>query len=121
CAGAARAPRPRDAHDVAHRGDRARSDAEGDALGLGDDPRVARLARSHPEGRQLRELCAHARDPLLGDGGGGGRGPTDAERAEIDRLLEEAVGAGACGWSLQRMGPDTAQTDFDGTPMATDT
>src|SRR5262245_58680020 len=49
------------------------------------------------------------------------RSPTDAERAEIDRLLEEAIAAGACGWSLQRMGPDTAQTDFDGTPMATDT
>ncbi len=49
------------------------------------------------------------------------RSPNDAERAEIDRLIAEAVGAGACGWSLQRMGPDTAQTDFDGTPMATDT
>jgi N-acyl-D-amino-acid deacylase len=49
------------------------------------------------------------------------RSPNDAERAEIDRLIEEAVAAGACGWSLQRMGPDTAQTDFDGTPMATDT
>jgi N-acyl-D-amino-acid deacylase len=49
------------------------------------------------------------------------RSPSDAERAEIDRLIAEAVAAGACGWSLQRMGPDTAQTDFDGTPMATDT
>src|SRR5688572_1860399 len=49
------------------------------------------------------------------------RSPNDAERTEIDRLIAEAVAAGACGWSLQRMGPDTAQTDFDGTPMATDT
>jgi N-acyl-D-aspartate/D-glutamate deacylase len=31
------------------------------------------------------------------------------------------MAAGACGWSLQRMGAGTAQTDFDGTPMATDT
>ncbi|MBW2500543.1 MAG: amidohydrolase family protein, partial [Deltaproteobacteria bacterium] len=49
------------------------------------------------------------------------RGPTEEERVEIDRLLYEAMDAGACGWSLQRMGHYTSQTDFDGTPMATDT
>ena len=49
------------------------------------------------------------------------RGPTPSEQAEIDRLLAEAFAAGACGWSIQRMGEGTAQTDFDGTPMATDT
>ncbi len=49
------------------------------------------------------------------------RGPTAGEQAEIDRLLDEALAAGACGWSIQRMGEQTAQTDFDGTPMATDT
>src|SRR5512145_2354984 len=49
-----------------------------------------------------------------------GRDPSDAEQREIDRLLDGAVGAGACGWSMQRMGRNTAQTDFDGTPMATD-
>ena len=49
------------------------------------------------------------------------RGPTSAEQAEIDRILGEALAAGACGWSIQRMGEQTAQTDFDGTPMATDT
>jgi N-acyl-D-aspartate/D-glutamate deacylase len=49
------------------------------------------------------------------------RGPTPAEQARIDRLLDEAIDAGACGWSIQRMGEQTAQTDFDGTPMATDT
>ncbi len=49
------------------------------------------------------------------------RGPSAAEQAEIDRLLDEALDAGACGWSVQRMGHRTAQTDFDGTPMATDT
>ena len=49
------------------------------------------------------------------------RGPTKAEQAQIDALIEEAMDVGACGWSMQRMGMQTAQTDFDGTPMATDT
>jgi len=49
------------------------------------------------------------------------RAPDADEQREIDRLLDEAIDAGACGWSMQRMGKNTAQTDFDGTPMATDT
>ncbi|MBW1884439.1 MAG: amidohydrolase family protein [Deltaproteobacteria bacterium] len=49
------------------------------------------------------------------------RGPTEPEQVQIDRLINEAMDAGACGWSMQRMGLQTAQTDFDGTPMATDT
>jgi N-acyl-D-amino-acid deacylase len=49
------------------------------------------------------------------------RSPTAAEQAQIDRLIEDAMDAGTCGWSMQRMGEQTAQTDFDGTPMATDT
>jgi N-acyl-D-amino-acid deacylase len=49
------------------------------------------------------------------------RPPTAGEQAEIDGLLCEALDHGACGWSMQRMGEWTAQTDFDGTPMATDT
>ena len=52
-----------------------------------------------------------------------GRRPTDAEHAEICRLLHEAMDAGGCGWSAQRMlptGPAAVQRDFDGTPMATD-
>jgi hypothetical protein len=48
------------------------------------------------------------------------RPPTPAEQAEIDRLLGQAMQAGSCGWSSQRMGEATAQTDFDGSPMATD-
>ncbi len=48
------------------------------------------------------------------------RPPTAAEQAEIERLLADALSAGSCGWSLQRMGKWTAQTDFDGTPMASD-
>ena len=47
--------------------------------------------------------------------------PTDAEHAEMRKLLHEAMDAGACGWSVQRMNPDLSfQRDHDGTPMVTD-
>jgi len=59
-----------------------------------------------------------------------GRKPTDAEHAQMAKLLNEAMDAGACGWSAQSLGqpgePGTetqggaAQNDFDGTPMPTD-
>ena len=52
-----------------------------------------------------------------------GRMPTDSEHAELCRLLEEAMDAGACGWSAQRLdpnGPASVQRDFDGTPMCSD-
>ena len=52
-----------------------------------------------------------------------GRRPTDAEHAELCRLLHEAMDAGGCGWSAQRMlptGPAAVQRDFDGTAMPTD-
>jgi N-acyl-D-amino-acid deacylase len=52
-----------------------------------------------------------------------GRMPTPEEHAEICRLLEEAMDAGGCGWSAQRMMPKSGlcnQTDYDGTPMVTD-
>jgi N-acyl-D-aspartate/D-glutamate deacylase len=59
-----------------------------------------------------------------------GRMPTDEEHAEIARLLDEAMEAGACGWSTQSLGTPgdasaptlggKAQSDFDGTPMPSD-
>ena len=52
-----------------------------------------------------------------------GRMPTDREHAEMRRLLNEAMDAGACGWSAQRMvpnGPSSVQRDYDGSPMNTD-
>ena len=49
------------------------------------------------------------------------RPATDAERAEMCKLLEEAIEAGGCGLSTQVAGEDSNQRDYDGTPMATDT
>jgi N-acyl-D-amino-acid deacylase len=46
---------------------------------------------------------------------------TPAERKEMQRLLGEAMDAGACGFSAQILGTDSVQRDFDGTPMITDT
>src|SRR5713101_6748555 len=43
------------------------------------------------------------------------------ERAEMARLLHEGMDAGLCGFSIQRLGPDSVQADFDGSPMVTDT
>ena len=51
------------------------------------------------------------------------RKPTDAETNEMCRLLNEAMDAGGCGWSAQRLHPsggNCVQRDFDGTPMVTD-
>ncbi len=48
------------------------------------------------------------------------RPATPAERREMQRLLNEAMDAGACGFSIQRLGPHSMQCDVDGTPMPTD-
>jgi N-acyl-D-amino-acid deacylase len=37
------------------------------------------------------------------------------------RLLSEGMDAGLCGFSIQRLGPDSVQADYDGSPMVTDT
>jgi N-acyl-D-aspartate/D-glutamate deacylase len=49
------------------------------------------------------------------------RPATPAERKEMQRLLHEGMDAGLCGFSIQRLGPDSVQSDFDGSPMVTDT
>jgi N-acyl-D-aspartate/D-glutamate deacylase len=49
------------------------------------------------------------------------RSPTPEEQREIDALLDAAMEAGACGWSMQRTGTRSAHVDIDGTPMPTDT
>ncbi len=45
---------------------------------------------------------------------------TDAEKAHARQLLDQAMQAGACGWSAQLAGENTIQRDYDGTPMITD-
>jgi N-acyl-D-aspartate/D-glutamate deacylase len=52
-----------------------------------------------------------------------GRMPNPTELAELKRLLNEAMDAGGCGWSAQRLPPSGGignQRDYDGTPMPTD-
>lgn len=48
------------------------------------------------------------------------RAATDAEKKEMKRLLHEGMDAGLCGFSIQRLGPDSTQADYDGSPMVTD-
>jgi N-acyl-D-amino-acid deacylase len=49
-----------------------------------------------------------------------GRMPTEAETKEMQRLINQAMDHGACGWSAQRFGENSVQADYDGTPMVTD-
>jgi N-acyl-D-amino-acid deacylase len=49
------------------------------------------------------------------------RPANEKERAEMARLLAEGMDAGLCGFSVQRLGKDSTQADFDGSPMVTDT
>jgi len=52
-----------------------------------------------------------------------GRQPSARETAEIVRLLDEALDAGAIGWSSQRLPPESLasfQRDHDGTPFISD-
>ena len=48
------------------------------------------------------------------------RRPTQQELKEMCRLIDEAMDAGACGWSAQVLGEYSDQRDFDGSPMVTD-
>jgi N-acyl-D-amino-acid deacylase len=51
------------------------------------------------------------------------RKPTAAEERQLCELLDEAMEAGGCGWSAQRLSPTSGlntQRDYDGTPMVTD-
>jgi N-acyl-D-aspartate/D-glutamate deacylase len=52
-----------------------------------------------------------------------GREPTEDEVVQLKALLDEAMDAGACGWSAQRMPPSggiSNHRDYDGGPMPTD-
>src|SRR5262249_59013991 len=49
------------------------------------------------------------------------RPATEAERHEMKRLLHQGMDAGLCGFSIQRLGRNSGQADYDGSPMMTDT
>jgi N-acyl-D-amino-acid deacylase len=49
-----------------------------------------------------------------------GRMPTEAETKAMQQIVREAMDQGACGWSAQRLGRNSVQADFDGSPMVTD-
>tara|TARA_B110000211_G_C14077447_1_gene552858 strand:+ start:1310 stop:3031 length:1722 start_codon:yes stop_codon:yes gene_type:complete len=49
-----------------------------------------------------------------------GRAATPDEQEKMCALLDEAMDAGACGFSAQILGEDSVQRDYDGTPMITD-
>jgi len=48
------------------------------------------------------------------------RRPNEQEIKVIQQVIDEAMEAGACGWSVQRLGENSIQPDYDGTPMITD-
>lgn len=48
------------------------------------------------------------------------RRPDADELKTMQDLIHEAMDAGACGWSVQRLGENSIQPDYDGTPMVTD-
>lgn len=49
-----------------------------------------------------------------------GRQPTAAETLEMQRILDEGIQAGGCGWSAQRGGFKSMQADYDGSPNPSD-
>ncbi len=49
-----------------------------------------------------------------------GRRFTEEEQQSVRKIINEAMDAGACGWSVQHLGRLSLQPDWDGTPMATD-
>ena len=117
-------PRALDAHDDAHRGDPVRLDEGRDALGLGDHPGVPGFARPRAQGRQLHPVHADRVADDLRDGSRGGQDPPrhrGGTRTRCSACLHEGMDAGLCGFSIQRLGPNSVQADFDGSPMVTDT
>ena len=49
------------------------------------------------------------------------RRPTADELSTMKRLIHEAMDAGACGIGLSHLGHSNSHTDYDGSPMPTDT
>jgi N-acyl-D-amino-acid deacylase len=49
-----------------------------------------------------------------------GEPATEEEKKEMAHLLNEGMDAGLCGFSIQRLGENSVQADYDGTAMPTD-
>jgi len=49
-----------------------------------------------------------------------GRRFTEKEEQTVRRIVNEAMDAGGCGWSVQHLGRMSIQPDWDGSPMPTD-
>ena len=119
--------RARDAHHDARRGDPVRVDEAGPAVGLGHVPGVPRQRR--PRSRRRSTCCRTCRSRRCSSGCSASIArrpvtlPTDAEHASCAASSHEAMDAGGCGWSAQRLhpdGPGAVQRDYDGGPMVTD-
>jgi N-acyl-D-amino-acid deacylase len=54
------------------------------------------------------------------EGAKSGRAATPDELGQMNHLISEAMDAGMMGFSFQRFGKNSVQSDFDGTPMPTD-
>jgi N-acyl-D-amino-acid deacylase len=79
-------------------------------------PKAVNLLASVPLGPLITWVIGDAEEAKR-------RAPTAPEELEIVRLFNEAMDAGGCGWSAQRLhpgGPACLQRDYDGTPMVTD-
>ena len=96
----------------------------GHELGLGDHPGVPGFARSRAQGRQLHPVHADRVADDLRDGPRSGEDSRPRPRPSAPRCAAcstEGMDAGLCGFSIQRLGEHSAQADFDGSPMVTDT
>lgn len=49
------------------------------------------------------------------------RRPSEHEMARMKQIISDALDAGACGISAQRLGENSVQRDYDGSPTVTDT
>ncbi len=79
-------------------------------------PKAVNIVPLAPLGPMLIDVLGHERAKA-------GERPTDDEHAVLERVLTEAMDAGAWGWSTQRMLPESGlatQLDYDGSPMVTD-
>jgi N-acyl-D-amino-acid deacylase len=78
--------------------------AEGHDLGLGDLPRISRCARKLPRTIDVGTHVPHGavRAYVLGERERPGAVPTELDIAEMSRIVEEGMRAGALGFSTSR-------------------